>query len=99
MEDVEKEITKLSKKDFKKIKYNNIEMLIETKEKRKLGIQPKNPDKTENITEYYVKLNAEENKGHIKNQFEEACYFVLCSNDLEITAKNLLREYKTQSGV
>ena len=36
---------------------------------------------------------------NIQKQFEEACCFVLCSNDLNITAENLLKEYKTQSSV
>lgn len=99
IEDAEKEITKLTAKELKKIKYHNIEIFIDTKEKRKPGRQPKDPSKVENIIEYYLRTKVEENKKNIEKQFEEACSFVLCSNDLEITAENLLKEYKTQSSV
>jgi len=99
MEDAEKEITKLTAKDLKKIKYHDIEIFIETKEKKKPGRQPKDPGKTEKIIEYYLRTKVAENEKNIAKQFEEACSFVLCSNDLGITAENLLREYKTQSSV
>lgn len=99
MEDAEKEIEKLTKKDFKKIKYHGIEISVETKEKKKPGRQPRDSSKIEKIYEYYLKTKVTEDEKSIKKQFEEACCFVLCSNDLEITAENLLKEYKTQSSV
>ena len=52
----EKEITKLTVKDLKKIKYHNIEIFIDTKEKRKPGRQPKDPSKVEKINEYYLRI-------------------------------------------
>lgn len=35
----------------------------------------------------------------VQQQFEEACTFVLCSNDLSLNAEEILKEYKTQSSV
>ncbi len=99
MEDAEKEMTKLTSKDLKKIKYHDIEMFIETKEKRKPGRQPKDPSKAEKIIEYYLGIKVNESEKKIEKLFEEECCFVLCSNDINITAENLLREYKTQSSV
>lgn len=99
IEDAEKEIVKLTQKELKKTKYHNVEVFIETKEKKKPGRQPKDPSKIEKINEFYLKTKVEENEKNIGKYFEEACTFVLCSNDLDITAENLLREYKTQSSV
>lgn len=98
-EDAENEIIKLTEKDLKKLKYHDIEMIIETKEKKKPGRQPKDPSTARNITQYYLSVKIAENETNIKEQLEEACCFVLCSNDLNISAENLLREYKTQSSV
>jgi len=99
MEDAEVEIVKLAKKTFKKTKFHNVEISINVKEKNKPGRQPKDPSKIEKITEYYLEATVIVDEKSIDKQFEEACSFVLCSNDLEITAENLLREYKTQSSV
>jgi len=35
----------------------------------------------------------------VQKQFEDACTFVLCSNDLTLKAEDILKEYKTQIGV
>ena len=49
--------------------------------------------------EYFlqIEINADEEK--IQKNFEQACTFILCSNDLTLKAEDLLREYKTQIGV
>lgn len=99
IEDAEKEISSLSSKKLKKIKYHDVEVTVEMKEKKKPGRQPKDPSKAEKIIEYTLKFEIKENQTKIKNQIEEACCFILCSNDLNITAEDLLREYKTQSSV
>lgn len=54
-----------------------------------------------NIAEedFNLRANAVENKENIEMEIEAACFFVLCSNDVDITAENLLKEYKTQSSV
>ena len=99
IKDAEVEIVKLTKKVFKKIKFHNVEILVNAKEKNKPGRQPKDTSKIEKVTEYYLEATVMVDEKSIDKQFEEACSFVLCSNDLEITAENLLREYKTQSSV
>jgi transposase len=55
--------------------------------------------KVEYIREYYVKFDLKEDENKVKRQFEEACTFVLCSTDLNLTGEEILTEYKTQSSV
>lgn len=99
VEDAEKETAKLREKDLKKVKYNNIEITIEAKEKKRPGRQPKDLSNIEKKYEYYLRMHFSENQENIEKEIEAACFFVLCSNDMNITAQDLLKEYKTQSSV
>jgi len=98
-EDANKEILRLLKKDFKKIKCHNISTNILVVQKKKKGRQPKDVSKIEYTMEYYLEIAVEEDNKKIKNRFEEACTFILCSNNLNLSAEDLLKEYKTQIGV
>ena len=49
--------------------------------------------------EYFLQIEIQVDEEKIKKNFEEACTFILCSNDLTLKAEDLLREYKTQIGV
>jgi len=49
--------------------------------------------------EYYLQIEIKTDEEKIKKNFEEACTFILCSNDLTLKAEDLLREYKTQISV
>ena len=98
-EDANKEISKLIKKDLKKVKFHTVSMIIKVNEKRKRGRQPKDISKIEHIMEYYLQIEIKIDEEKIKKRFEEACTFILCSNDLTLEAEDLLREYKTQIGV
>ena len=56
-------------------------------------------NKIEHIMEYYLQIEIKTDEEKIKKNFEEACTFILCSNDLTLKAEDLLREYKTQISV
>jgi len=98
-EDAKKEILRLLKKDLKKVKYHNVNMEILVTEKKKKGRQPKDTSKIEHIMEYFLQIEINTNEEKIQKNFEQACTFILCSNDLTLKAEDLLREYKTQIGV
>lgn len=98
-EDANKEILRLLKKDLKKVKYHNVSMEILIIEKKKKGRQPKDASKIEHIMEYFLQLEITVDDEKIRKNFEQACTFILCSNDLTLTAEALLTEYKTQIGV
>ena len=95
-EDANKEILRLLKKDLKKVKYHNVSMQILVTEKKKKGRKPKDTSKVEHIMEHFLQIEVTEDEEKIRKNFEQACTFILCSNDLSLTAEDLLREYKTQ---
>jgi transposase len=98
-EDANKEISKLVKKDLKKLKYHTAHSSTYVIEKRKRGRQPKDVSKLENTHEHYLQISINIDEEKVQKQFEEACTFVLCSNDLTLKAEDILKEYKTQIGV
>ena len=98
-EDANKEILKLIKKDLKKLKYHNVNISTHIIEKRKRGRQPKDVSKIEKVHEHYLQISIEIDEQKVQKQFEEACTFVLCSNDLTLKVEDILKEYKTQIGV
>ena len=99
LEDANKEISKLMRKDLKKLKYHNVTSSAYSIEKKKRGRQPNDISKIQTISEYYLQIEIKKDEEKIEKQFEESCTFVLCSNDLSLSAEEILREYKTQSGV
>ena len=98
-EDANKEILKLIKKDFKKIKYHTINISTHVIEKRNKGRQPKDSSKIKYRYEHYLQMSINIDEEKVANKFKESCTFVLCSNDLTLKAEDILKEYKTQSGV
>jgi len=98
-EDANKEILRLLKKDLKKVKYHNVSMQILVTEKKEKGRKPKDTSKIEHIMEHFLQIEINEDKEKIQKNLEQACTFILCSNDLTLKAEDLLREYKTQIGV
>lgn len=98
-EDANKEISKLIQKDLKKVKYYALSIYTKGIEKKKRGRQPKDLSQIQNKVEYYLQLEMKLDEDKVQQQFEEACTFVLCSNDLSLNAEEILKEYKTQSSV
>jgi len=98
-EDANKEIAKLIQKDLKKVKYHTVSIGIKVVEKGNRGRKPKDVSKIQTVLQYYIQLEIKLDEDKVKKQFEEACTFVLCSNDLALNAEEILKEYKTQSSV
>ena len=90
---------KSNKKDLKRVKYHNVSINILVTEKKKKVHQPKDVNKIEHIMEYYLQIDIKTDEKKILKSFEEACTFILCSNNLNLKSEDLLREYKTQVGV
>ena len=96
-EDANKEILKLITKDLKKVKYHTVSIDIKVIEKRSRGRQPRDLSKIQTVFQQYLQFEIKLDEEKIQKQFEEACTFVLCSNDLSLNAEKILKEYKTQS--
>lgn len=96
--DAESEKALLEKWVISKLKYHSIDLSISVQEVRRPGRPSKDPLKNIMIKyklDYAVKLD----EVTVENVMRRECTFILCSNDLEITGEQMLREYKTQSDV
>lgn len=98
LEDAEKEIKLLLKnKSIKNPKFLDVQMSILETEKRLPGRPSKD---SHNVTKVYIlEIRATQNKEKINQAIIKSCIFVLVSNDLEISALDILKEYKTQISV
>lgn len=99
-EDALNEIDKIKLKDLKKVKYHDITFEVKSQERRRRG-RPSQKDAAINIQgyRYYLEIQSKSNADRIQRAIEENCCFVLCSNDLALSAEDLLKEYKTQDSV
>ena len=95
--DAKKEIDEIEKLKVKKLKYHALSCYIEAEAVKKVG-RPSQKE-YEKQYEYVLKFDINKDNEKIKDSIEEACTFVLASNDLNISGEELLREYKTQSSV
>lgn len=98
-EDAFSEIDKIKLKDLKKVKYHDITFEVKTKERRRPGRPSKDIVANTVDHRYYLEIQFKTNDNQIRRAVEESCCFVLCSNDLTLSAEDLLREYKTQDSV
>ncbi|WP_425449085.1 IS1634 family transposase [Dethiothermospora halolimnae] len=92
-------IEELKKGELKKIKFNNLSYQIIQNVKNKPGRQKKDISIEETIKEYGIKINFIELENTVEEYITKSCIFILASTDLEISAEQLLKEYKTQSCV
>lgn len=98
LEDAEKEIKLLNKdKVIKNPKFHDIRINIVELEKRLPGRPSKDSQKISNI--YSLEISLSQNNEKINECLIKSCMFVLVSNDLEISALDILKEYKTQISV
>lgn len=95
--DAKKEIDEIQKFKVKKFKHHILDCYIEAKAVKKVG-RPSQKE-YEKKYEYVLRFDIYKNTVKIQDALEEACTFVLASNDLEISGEVLLIEYKTQSSV
>jgi len=96
--DAEKEIELLEKKVSAKSKFHKITFSVSEHEKRRPGRPSKNPE-NDIVKEYKLNTVVNLDDEGVEDYIRRDSTFILCSNDLSITAEYLLREYKTQSDV
>lgn len=99
LEDAQKEIVLLEKRELKKIKFHNVDLTIEEKEKTKRGRPAKSSKEVEVDLEYKIIFDIEFDEKEFDQKLKESCLFILCSTDLTLSAEEILREYKTQDSV
>jgi transposase len=97
--DAQKEIDDFMKKKHKKIKFHSLTFTIHPEERRKVGRPAKNQSVDTVQYTYFIQAELSQEEDKIKQAIKQACFFVLGSNDISISAENILREYKTQSSV
>ncbi len=97
--DSQLEIEKTISKKIRKYKYHDVTMSIQENVKRKPGRPSKNSNDEAITNCYTLEFKYEANKSQIEKQIMSQSIFVLCSNDLGISAETILREYKTQGTV
>lgn len=97
--DAQIEQDKILKKELKKIKYHKVSLSIESETVNRRGRPSTDPEKNISRLVYIVAVHIDADAKRIKNQLAENCIFVLCSTDLNQSAEEILREYKTQSSV
>jgi transposase len=99
LEDATKEIKEVERKKFLDMKFHDILLSVEEKEKPKRGrpSKHKNPGKVE--IEYQIKIKSKFNEKKYDESLKKECIFTVCSNDTSLTGEKILREYKTQDSV
>lgn len=95
--DSQKEMDQFFKTKGAKLKYHSVSFNIEVNEKRKVG-RPANQEAFKQYS-HTINLEFKNEDEKIQTAIEGACIFILASNDLAISAEEMLKEYKTQSSV
>ncbi|WP_041720398.1 hypothetical protein [Alkaliphilus metalliredigens] len=86
----------IRKQEIKKVNYHDITFEVKSQERRRRG-RPSNDGATDiQGYKYFLEIQLKSNADRIRRAIEENCCFVLCSNDLTLSAEDILREYKTQ---
>jgi len=100
VEDATLEIAKLEKKSFNKVRFHDVSCSVREEEKRQRGRpSKKNPETSTQEHKYFVDIISIVNEQKINHEVNQACCFVLCSNDTALRGEAILREYKTQDSV
>ena len=89
----------MNSKEFKKLKFYDISYSLRKEELCKSGLPSKDAVPVSQGYRYFVEVTPIVNQEKITRVIDEACCFVLCSNDLNISGEKMLREYKTQDCV
>lgn len=97
--DAEKEIAVLTDKKLVKVQYHKVDFQIVQEEKRGRGRPKKNQPDNEKQYVYRLLLSIELDEAGMAQKLKKNATFVLASNDLHLTAEQILTEYKTQSSV
>lgn len=97
--DASKEVSVLTNKVLKKVKYHTLSFTIVQEAKKRRGRPPKDPSAI--VPEYFYKLiwHIQKDPSLVEQAVKNESTFVLTSNDLKLSAEGMLVEYKTQSSV
>lgn len=99
LEDAEREITLMQDKRLLKANFHAITILPKTVEKKRQGRPSLDPSKNLTTTEYQLCITYQRETEKIKDFIRKESTFILTSNDLNLSAEDILMEYKTQSSV
>lgn len=99
LKDVEIELEKVLSKHFKKLKYHQVNTETREQTKRSVGRPSRDASKDSKVQVYKLEITYEKNKELVDAQSLSQSMFVLCSNDLNIDAMTIFKEYKTQGQV
>lgn len=94
--DAQKEIEMLTKKRLGNIRYHNVSFIIIQEEKKRRG-RPKKDEQPQYV--YRLVWDISANEEAIKETLKREATFVLATNDVKLSAGQILAEYKTQSSV
>lgn len=97
--DAEKEIEEFTTKKLPKILYHTVDFEIVQEEKRGRGRPKRNQPDNEKCYVYRLMLTFEFSEADAAQKLKRNATFVLATNDLDLTAEQILTEYKTQSSV
>lgn len=97
--DAQKEIEELGKKKLTKIEYHTVDLQIIQKEKRAPGRPRKDQSEEQKSYVYHLVLSFALDEEAKEAKLKRQSTFVLATNDLDLSAEEILVEYKTQSSV
>ena len=97
--DAQREIDQMKKNGKLKSKFHDITFTIASSAKKQRGRPFLDESKNTITMVYHVELSFARNENRIKEHIRKECTFILVSNDLDISGKDMLLEYKTQSSV
>lgn len=92
-------IDEIRKNQLKNIVFHEISFNLNSMEKKKPGRPSKEEHSQKVILEYAIEIEFNKLETIIEEHITKSCMFLLGSNDLEISAYEILKEYKTQSCV
>ncbi|KXG73625.1 IS1634 family transposase [Thermotalea metallivorans] len=98
-EDAVLEMSKIQKGSFSKLRYHNVKIEISTSQKRRPGRPSKNPEQDVKRAAYHLGFEVIQDDLAIETSILKECIFVVASTKLDLSAKAILCEYKTQSAV
>lgn len=97
--DAKLEIEKLVSGKLKKVKYHATSLSVTKVETKRRGRPSQDPEKNKPTISYLLSLSSKRDNAKVSRYLDQECLFVLASSKLTMDAKDILKEYKTQSAV
>jgi transposase len=99
LEDARLEIAKLTKQNLGKLNYHNVMTEVESKNIRRRGRPSKDPNQDITGISYALNFIIKKDEKAIQASLDKECLFVVVSTKMDMSAIEILKEYKTQSSV